>query len=253
MSEPILKFEGLTRRFGGIVAVNDVTLALERGEIVGLIGPNGADKTTPVNLVTGFIQKTSGHVLFNDQDTTRLPPHRIVQQGIARTFKILQFFSEMTVLENVMAGALFASGKTNMRAAAHKARHFLEFTGLASHAEYQASDLSLAYCKRLEFAKSLAMDFRLLLLDEVNASPNTSEPESALDLIRAIEYLMKIILLVVERIIVLHHVAKLNDGTPSEVMNDPAVIEAHIGHNFAQRFRAQTRTKAMVPTASTNG
>ncbi len=258
MSEPILKVEALTRRFGGVIAVNDVTLTLQRGEIVGLIGPNGAGKTTLVNLVTGFVPKLSGRVLFNGKDISRLPPHRIAQRGVARTFQIVQPFSEMTVLENVMAGALFAGGKAGMRAAVDKARHYLEFTGLTSYADHRASELSLANRKRLEFAKSLAMEPSLLFLDEVNAGLNSSELDSALDLIRMIaaqgitiviiEHLMKVILSVVKRIVVLHHGAKLSDGAPSQVMNDPAVVKAYIGHKFAQRFQLQSTTHSAAPT-----
>lgn len=249
MSEPILKLENLTRRFGGVMAVNDVTLSLEKGEIVGLIGPNGAGKTTLVNLITGFTPKSSGRVIFNGRDISALPPHRIAQQGIARTFQIVQPFSEMTVLENVMAGALFSGKRLNIKAAAEKAHHYLAFTGLNSHALYRASELSLANRKRLELAKSLAMEPRLLFLDEVNAGLNTSELDSALDLIREIaaqgitiviiEHLMKIILSVVQRIVVLHHGAKLSDGLPTKVMNDPAVIKAYIGNKFAQRFQKE--------------
>jgi branched-chain amino acid transport system ATP-binding protein len=243
----ILRIENLTRRFGGVVAVNDVSLALQPGEIVGLIGPNGAGKTTLVNLVTGFIPKTAGRVLFHDRDISGLAPHRIAQLGIARTFQIVQPFAEMTVLENVMAGALFAGDRASIKAATEKAHHYLAFTGLASHTNYRASELSLANRKRMELAKSLAMEPRLLFLDEVNAGLNTSELDSALDLIRKIaaggvtiviiEHLMKIILSVVGRIVVLHHGAKLSEGLPTEVMNDPAVVKAYIGTKFAQRFQ----------------
>lgn len=247
MAQPILRIENLTKRFGGVVAVNDVSISLDKGEIVGLIGPNGAGKTTLVNLVTGFIPKTSGRVIFQDRDISALPPHKIAQAGVARTFQIVQPFAEMTVLENVMAGALFAGEQLSIKAAVERADHYLEFTGLATHRNYRASELSLANRKRMELAKSLAMEPRLLFLDEVNAGLNTSELDSALELIRKIaaggvtiviiEHLMKVILSTVNRIVVLHHGAKLSEGLPAEVMNDEAVIKAYIGSKFAQRFR----------------
>jgi branched-chain amino acid transport system ATP-binding protein len=259
MAKPLLELNHLTRRFGGVVAVNDVTLSVEPGEIVGLIGPNGAGKTTLVNLITGFLPKTAGSVRFEGCDISATPPHRIARQGIARTFQIVQPFAEMTVLENVMAGAVFSGRHRDVRAATEKAEECIAFTGLSGHASYLASELSLANRKRLEFAKSLAMEPRLLFLDEVNAGLNTSELGGALDLIRKIsasgitiiiiEHLLKIILSVVHRIVVLHHGAMLSDGTPEVVMNDPRVIQAYIGTKFAQRYRNELGSGPSRPGA----
>jgi branched-chain amino acid transport system ATP-binding protein len=247
--EHLLQIEGLTRRFGGVVAVDSVSLTIERGEIVGLIGPNGAGKTTLVNLVTGFIGKTAGRVLFAGREIGRLPPQLIARAGVARTFQIVQPFPEMTVLENVMAGALFAGGSAGMRAAAARAREKLEFVGLASFAGAPAAELSLADRKRLELAKSLAMEPRLLFLDEVNAGLNSTELGRAMELIRAIaatgvtiviiEHLLRVVLSLAGRIVVLHHGALLSEGLPNEVLNDPAVIKAYLGNKFAQRHRAE--------------
>src|SRR5581483_6685018 len=142
MPDSILELRNLTRRFGGVIAVNDVSLSLQPGEIVGLIGPNGAGKTTLVNLITGFLPKTSGSVLFEGRDISATPPHLIARQGIARTFQIVQPFSEMTVFENVLAGAVFSERNGDMDAAKAKAHESLEFTGLAGHAAYRASELS---------------------------------------------------------------------------------------------------------------
>ena len=249
MAQPLLELNHLTRRFGGVVAVNDVTLSIAPGEIVGLIGPNGAGKTTLVNLISGFTPKTAGTVRFDGRDISKTPPHLIARQGIARTFQIVQPFAEMTVLENVMAGAVFSERHRDIKAATRKAEECIAFTGLNGHASYLASELSLANRKRLEFAKSLAMEPRLLFLDEVNAGLNTSELGGALDLIRRIsasgvtiiiiEHLLKIILSVVKRIVVLHHGSMLSDGAPEAVINDPRVIQAYIGTKFAQRYRTE--------------
>jgi len=246
--EPLLRIKGLTRRFGGVVAVDGVSLTIGRGEVVGLIGPNGAGKSTLVNLVTGFVAKTAGEVVFGGRDIAAMPPQLIARAGVARTFQIVQPFPEMTVLENIMAGALFAGGAGSMRAAAERAWEKLEFTGLGPFAHVPAADLSLANRKRLELAKSLAMEPQLLFLDEVNAGLNSSELDGALELIRTvartgvtivvIEHLLRVVLSLAGRIVVLHHGALLSEGPPHEVMSDPAVIEAYLGNRFAQRHRA---------------
>jgi branched-chain amino acid transport system ATP-binding protein len=249
MAEHVLRIQDLTRRFGGVVAVNNVTLSIPKGEMVGLIGPNGAGKTTFVNLITGFVPKTSGRVIFDGADITDLPPHEIARMGIARTFQIVQPFSEMTVLENVMAGALFAGQRGSLKEASEKARHFLAFVGLDQFAESSASNLSLANRKRLELAKSLAMEPRLLFLDEVNAGLNSGELNHALDLIRKIsdmgvtiviiEHLLRVVVSLVGRLVVLHHGGMLSDGPPLDVLNDPAVIKAYVGTKFGQRHHAE--------------
>jgi branched-chain amino acid transport system ATP-binding protein len=251
MTTPTLQLEALTRRFGGVTAVDNISLSISKGDIVGLVGPNGAGKTTLVNLVTGFLPKTSGRVLFEGREISQLPPHIIARSGIARTFQIVQPFAEMTVLENVMAGALFAGQRGTIRQATEKAQHYLEFVGLSQFAKYSASDLSLANRKRLELAKSLAMEPRLLFLDEVNAGLNTSELDNALDLIRKIssmgvtiiiiEHVLRIVLSLVKRLIVLHHGAMLSDGDPLTVLNDPAVVRAYLGTKFGKRHQAEAQ------------
>ena len=245
MSQPVLELQAVAKRFGGVNAVDHVTLAVPKGQIVGLIGPNGAGKTTLVNLVSGMLPVSSGRIVFNGRDISREKPHVIARMGIARTFQIVQPFAQMTVLENVMAGALYAGHQPTLRAAADKAMECLEFTKLADYAHKPAADLALANRKRLELAKSLAMNPQVLMLDEVNAGLNSSEIDQALTLIRTlagrgltiviIEHLMRVVASLAERIVVLHHGALLADGAPDAVFNDSRVIEAYLGSKFAKR------------------
>ena len=181
MSTAVLEVDNLSRAFGGVQAVDGVSFALHPGEIVGLIGPNGAGKTTLVNLVTGVVSPSSGTVRFDGRDVTRQRPWQAARNGLARTFQVVQPFPEMTVLENVAAGALFAGQATSRAEAEAAARDHLSFVGLAYEAHRPAAALPLPGRKRLELAKSLAMKPKVLLLDEVNAGLNSGEVDARAD------------------------------------------------------------------------
>ena len=247
-NQPILKVTSVARNFGGIVAVRDVSFDLAAGEIVGLIGPNGAGKTTLINLITGVYPANSGSIVFDGADVTGQKPFQAARRGIARTFQIVQPFPEMTVLQNVTAGALFARQSGSITNAVEESREHLKFVGLADLAETPAASLTLPNRKRLELAKSLAMRPRLLLLDEVNAGLNPTEISGALDLIRdisargitivIIEHLMKVVFSLSHRILVLHHGELISGGLPNEVAKDERVVEAYLGSKFAERQRS---------------
>lgn len=241
----LLELKNVSRAFGGVKAIRDVSLKLHPGEIVGLIGPNGAGKSTLVNVITGVHPATSGEVLHKGKRIDKLQPFEISARGIARTFQVVQPFPQMTVIENVMAGAMFAAGVRSMEQARKVAAEHLETTGLTGFADRPASQLTLANRKRLELAKSLAMNPHILMLDEVNAGLNTTEVNQALDLIRAIaargisvviiEHLLKVVTTLCSRIVVLHHGELIADDKTEDVLNDPEVVKAYLGARFAER------------------
>jgi branched-chain amino acid transport system ATP-binding protein len=241
----VLQVDGLTRHFGGVAAVSKVSFELGEGEIVGLIGPNGAGKTTLVNLVTGVVSPSAGTVRFAGEDVTRQRPWQASRRGLARTFQIVQPFPNMTVLENVAAGALFGGGAASRAEAERQARECLSFVGLDAQADRSALSLTLPSRKRLELAKSLAMRPKVLLLDEVNAGLNSAEIVDAIELIRQIaargitilliEHLMKVVFSLCDRLLVLHHGELIAQGEPRAVAADPLVIQAYLGSKYANR------------------
>ena len=244
MPEPLLVLESVSRRFGGLQALSDVSLEVGRGEVLGLIGPNGAGKTTLVNVICGVHRASSGRVLFEGRDVTAYRPYRTARSGIARTFQIVQPFPELSVIDNVAAAASFSRG-LGVREARHVAGEQLAFVGLAELGERPAASLTLAMRKRLELAKALAMQPRLLFLDEVNAGLNSAEVEQAMALIRRIaasgvtivliEHLMKVVMSVCSRIVVLQQGALIAQGSPAEIVADARVVEAYLGKKYAQQ------------------
>jgi branched-chain amino acid transport system ATP-binding protein len=237
----LLQVKSVSRRFGGVRALNDISFDMQASEILGLMGANGAGKTTLFSIIAGNIPPSAGEIWFDDHRIDGLGPHKINRLGIARTFQIVRPFANMTVLENVAVGALYGRSQTkSLRRARERCMQILDEVGLADRADMLASALTLAGRKRLEVARALATEPRLLLLDEVLAGLNATEARDALDLLRqlrksrslsmiVIEHVMKALMQLSERIIVLHDQLKVMEGVPAEVANDPRVIKAYLG------------------------
>ncbi|MDP1654534.1 MAG: ABC transporter ATP-binding protein [Hylemonella sp.] len=239
-TQPILRVEGLTRRFGGLTAVNNLDFSVQKGELLGLIGPNGAGKTTSFNLLMGLIKPSSGEVILDGERITGLKPHRIAQQGMVKTFQNVALFPEMTVLDNVLTGGLL---RRSLAEAREFARENLAKVGMAHIAEKRAADLTFPEKALVEMARALSTQPRIVLLDEVMAALNHAEMDQILDLIRklrseegltfiVIEHHMRAIMSLCERILVLSFGQKIAEGTPQEISRNPDVITAYLGNDM---------------------
>lgn len=236
----LLEVTDLTKKFGGLVANDHINMVINGGEILGLIGPNGAGKTTLFNCITRYFTSDSGTVEFQGKDITHLSAAQICHRGIARTFQIVRVFNEMTVLENVLIGALCR--KASVAQAREEAMKILEFTRLLGKRDVLASDLTIADKKRIELARALATKPALLLLDEAMAGLTPTEMAEAVRLVKAIrdlgvtvlmvEHVMEVIMPISDRVVVLNYGRKIAEGVPAEIAGNEEVVDAYLGEKY---------------------
>jgi len=234
----ILEVIGVSKRFGGIIALRDVSLYVQDGEVLGLIGPNGAGKTTLINIISGVYRPDSGKVIFDGSDITRLPPYK--RRGIARTFQVTKAFENLSVLDNVKIASYMVVG--DFDEAERLAREVLAELGLGGKASILAKDLTVLERKRLELARALALKPRLLLLDEVMAGLKPYEADEVIRILEKIndsgvamivvEHVMRTIAKLCDRVVVLDHGEKIAEGAPEDIMRDPRVVKAYLGEAY---------------------
>ncbi len=244
----LLECDGVTKRFGGLEALKSVSFGVGEKEIVGLVGPNGAGKSTLVNIINGVVRCDSGSIRLFGRDITGMGPEEICRMGVGRTFQMAQAFPGMSVLENAMIGALFGSkGHISARDARRKAMEALESVGLSDRARELAGRLTTAELKRLDLARALAAEPKLLLLDEVATGLSPRERSEISNLLRGVremgasilmvEHVMKVVMGLSDRVVVLNHGEKIAEGAPSEVVNHGQVISAYLGERYAKGGR----------------
>jgi branched-chain amino acid transport system ATP-binding protein len=235
----MLEVRDLTKRFGGLTAVDSLSFSVGEGETVSIIGPNGAGKTTVFNLITGFFRPTRGRVMFEGRDLVGKRPHEIALAGIGRTFQIVKPLRGLTVFENILVGAFARTG--DRQEASRIADETARFTGLGHLRDSKAEGLPIAMRKRLELARSLATQPKIILLDEVMAGLNPAESKAAVELIKrlksergisavaGVEHVMHVVMSISDRVVVLNHGKKIAEGRPEEIASDKEVITAYLG------------------------
>ena len=241
----LLRLENITKRFGGLVAVDDVSLEIEEGELIAIVGPNGAGKTTLFNVISGVFLPEEGKVFFEDTDITQLAPYKRAPLGLGRTFQIPRPFSSASVRENVAIGAMFGTlaGKVNVDESLEIADHYIDLVGLQDHRSKAAGTLTPVEKKLMEIARALAMKPKLLLMDEAMAGMNPKDidemvqfllrlkEEEKMSIIAMVEHIMRAVAGLAERVMVMHQGAKFVDAPTEEALSDPKVIEVYLGRS----------------------